>query len=494
MAHTTQSITSRRRSRSTRDSGSGPIPGLESAGLTPDSLTRLLDEHAARSTPRLRRLWSYYRNHDTAATDDGPASRHLAQRVGLPARLRGERGGDDRRAPREIVIENDIAWRIDAMVDFMLREPLTILSTTDDETQRRDIEQILDATLEASGGARLLHDILLLGAIYGHVDVLVNTDELFSTRARTRGVDSATERALSIRIEPIVAERGIPILDPHDYRSTRAYIVHSSIASPLDSTSRVAITDIYSPTRHVQLHDSAIRHSASNRLGVLPLVHIQNRSQPLHYTGLSEVEPLIPLQDELNTRLSDRANRVTMQSFKMYLAKGIDGFGASGPPVHIGPGQIWATDNPDASIHAFGGDASSPSEDAHIEQIRQALDKTSGITPVAAGVIRERIGQLSSENALRVTFMGMLAKAQRKQLAYGRGITQICGLILTALDRSGVYSTTPAQRQVRVVWPDPIPTSEPDRLEAAQRKITLGIPDERVLAELGYAPGDPGVV
>ena len=49
-------------------------------------------------------------------------------------------------------------------------------------------------------------------------------------------------------------------------------------------------------------------------------------SQPFAYSGLSEVEPLIPLQDELNTRLSDRASRVTLQCFKMYLAKGIDGF------------------------------------------------------------------------------------------------------------------------------------------------------------------------
>ncbi len=39
---------------------------------------------------------------------------------------------------------------------------------------------------------------------------------------------------------------------------------------------------------------------------------------PLSYEGLSDVEPLIPLQDELNTRLSDRANRVTYQAFNMF--------------------------------------------------------------------------------------------------------------------------------------------------------------------------------
>jgi hypothetical protein len=68
--------------------------------------------------------------------------------------------------------------------------------------------------------------------------------------------------------------------------------------------------------------------------GVVPVVHIQNLSQPFRYEGLSEVEPLIGLQDELNTRLSDRASRVTMSSFKMYLAKRLDGF----ENARVGPG------------------------------------------------------------------------------------------------------------------------------------------------------------
>ena len=56
------------------------------------------------------------------------------------------------------------------------------------------------------------------------------------------------------------------------------------------------------------------------------MIHIQNLPQPFFYAGQSEIEPLIALQDELNTRLSDRANRVTFQSFKMYLGKGIEHF------------------------------------------------------------------------------------------------------------------------------------------------------------------------
>src|SRR5690606_4574016 len=124
--------------------------------------------------------------------------------------------------------------------------------------------------------------------------------------------------------------------------------------------------------------------------GRVPVVHVQNVAQPYRYEGLSEVEPLIPLQDELNARLSDRASRVTMQSFKMYLVKGIEGFDA----MPVGPGQIWCTENAQASIEAFGADASSPSEESHIKEIRDALDKTSGVPPLATGVVQGRVGNL----------------------------------------------------------------------------------------------------
>ncbi len=225
-----------------------------------------------------------------------------------------------------------------------------------------------------------------------------------------------------------------------------------------------------------------VEESSANRLGRIPVVHIQNLPQPFFYEGLSEVEPLIPLQDELNTRLSDRANRVTFQSFKMYLGKGIEQF----TERPVGPGQMWSTDNTEASIEEFGGDAHNPSEEAHIHEIRDALDKTSGVPPVAAGMIRDKVGNLTSENALRIVMMGLLAKTEKKRVTYGAGLERLCELILHAADVYGILPNKPEERLVRLDWPNPLPDSESERLRNAQHKLDLGVPRERVLAELGY--------
>src|SRR5712672_3595672 len=74
----------------------------------------------------------------------------------------------------------------------------------------------------------------------------------------------------------------------------------------------------------------------------------------------------------LNMRLSDRASRITMQSFKMYLGKGIDDF----TQLPVGPGRMWTSDNPDADVITFGGDSDNPAESLHIADLREALDKS----------------------------------------------------------------------------------------------------------------------
>ncbi len=441
----------------------------------------LIDEHIRRTLPRLQRLWMYYRN----PLESG----RLGQEAGLPARLTGraDPGADDRDTPREIVIENEIGWRIQTMVDFMFGKPVSIVSTARDPHTRARIERALDEVWEASGGIALLQDMALLGHVYGHVDLVL----------RVRGDGP--------RVEVVEPTRAIPVLDPDDYRRLHACVIH--FERPLNRVepgfwrdilrrpSRAAestVTEVLTST-HSRLYEdgrlvSTVAHPWAG--SEPPVVHIQNISQPLRYEGMSEVEPLIPLQDELNTRLSDRASRVTLQSFKMYLARGLDGFDRA----RVGPGQIWSTDNPHASIESFGGDADTPDEARHIDEVREALDKISGVPPLASGVVRAKIGNLTSANALRITLMGLLSKTARKRVTYGRAIARMSALVLAALHDTGALRTDPAERAVRLSWRDPLPEDMGETMAAARAKVDLGVPVERVLAELGYAPADAGVV
>src|SRR5207237_9819050 len=198
-----------------------------------------------------------------------------------------------------------------------------------------------------------------------------------------------------------------------------------------------------------------------NSLGRIPLVHVQNSPVPFEYAGGSDVEPLIPLQDELNTRLSDRASRITLQSFKMYLGKGIDNF----TQMPVGPGRMWTSDNPDADVVTFGGDSDNPAESLHIADLREALDKTSGVSPIAAGAIKNRIGRLTSAAALRLTLISLLARTEKKRTTYGMGLERMIELALGWLDKAGLVATRPEGRRVEPRWPSPLPGKEGEKWE-----------------------------
>ncbi|HZW07142.1 MAG TPA: phage portal protein, partial [Phycisphaerales bacterium] len=473
--------------------------------LSARALADLLARHQARR-PALAALWDYYRNPLTPKAPSRSGRPYaLAQQRGLPLRLSNPAAVgcnvDDRAGPREVVIENDIAWRIGAMIDFLVGKPIRIVSAAADPRLARTIERVLESVIEGSGGLAMLQEAALLGHVYGSVDLLVHTTGDEEDAGALAAFTDPLEAAEAVRVTPVDPGRAAPLVSAADWRRLDAFCIVADRSAADDGSPGQTLVEVYTPAlRQVLLitRDGAggaftarTVSQSPNRVspGAVPVAHIQNVAQPFVYAGLGEVEPLIPLQDELNTRLSDRANRVTMQSFKMYLAKGVDGF----ERTPVGPGVLLSTDNPDASITSFGGDAASPSEDRHIDEVREALDKISGVPPLATGVVRARVGNLSSENALRLTLQGLIARTARKRITYGRGITHACSLILSALHHAGLLRTTRRDRQVRIEWPDPVTADQAELLRTAEAKRELGVTPSRLLNELGYATQDAGV-
>jgi hypothetical protein len=507
---------------------------FEDPQLEADYIEWLVDERSIDIQRHFTKLWEYYGNRVVDVGSSGISDREAsesgrcylqAQEYGLPSRITGlvhsanagvffgQSVRDVQR--KEVVIENDIAWRINASVDFLFGKPLSFVSKSPDSQKRAEIESILKAVFVANGGIGFFQDMAVLGGVYGFVDCLVRPgEEIFDSstglpvgdRSSIHNFHDVLQLAQTIGLELIEAPRALPVLEENDYKEIRYYVQHfyqkrnavkkmsrgSWLVSRIfghnlrnatrDLRESVAVTEIISALSWQRYENKNLVAEGKLPWGFLPVVHIQNIAQPYYYEGLSDVEPLIPLQDELNTRLSDRASRITFQSFKMYLGKGIEGF--ENRPVS--PGRMWYTDNPEAAIEEFGGDAAMPSEDMHIGEIREAMDKASGVTPLVAGVLKNKLGNLTSAVALRLTLMGMLSKTERKKFTYGDGLKNICKMVLDMLDEANIYRTSGDDREVDIIFPSPLPENMMEKLREAQIKKELGVPTEQVLRELGY--------
>lgn len=512
--------------------------------LEGDYVRYLVEQEAVDTFLHFSRLWDYFRNPMSPAA--GAAAESLnansrpyfqVQEIGLPARITGINrlsiGGEQvtNISRKEVVIENDIAWRVHTMVEFLFGKPISIRSLAPERTTAEAVEAVVKSMFEANGGQSFCQELALLGSIFGFADVVIRLPEDWPSvpaspatgpasaptgegskanssdrepRLSAPPADRATRHAQAmarkITLEIVEAPRIQPILHEDDFRTVRYWIqAFRKQTSQLEDRARpflsfgwggqrnvgpkmIEVVEIIGPHWWQLYEDRDLVAEGPSPLGRTPVVHLQNLSLPASYEGLSDVEPLLPLQDELNTRLSDRASRVTYQSFRMYLAKGIDDF-LERP---VGPGQMWSTPNLNASVQEFGHDSGSPSEDAHIEQIRQAMDKISGVSPLAAGLIRGHVGNLTSATALKVLLSGLLGRTERKRITYGRALAEIVEMALDLLDRAGALPTQPEDRRVEIHWPSPLPQDEAQHLVNARTKLDLGVPANRVLAELGY--------
>jgi hypothetical protein len=182
-------------------------------GVNPAALARLITDHRDHRR-RLATLWDYYRNpltHKAPSRTGRPYS--LAQQRGLPLRLSNPAAVginlDDRGGGREIVIENDIAWRIGAMIDFLAGKPIRLVSAAADARLAKLIERTLEAVFERSGGLSMLQEAALLGHVYGSVDLHV---QITGDEGELGLISDPLDAADLIRVTPVDPQRAVPMI------------------------------------------------------------------------------------------------------------------------------------------------------------------------------------------------------------------------------------------------------------------------------------------
>ena len=207
--------------------GRGTPLGEELQELVQERLDRLI--HAER--PRYQRLWAYYRNpmHVCASGQGESGSERpyrQSQEWGLPSRITGFLSGSGigsgisaGTVRKEVVIENDIAWRVETQVEYLFGKPLVVASAAPDPERRQVIGELLRMILAQAGGITFLQQLALLGGVYGFVDVLVkfenNADESVADISACGTQDlgqnlSAKEPSSGARPAPAVPPSGEP--------------------------------------------------------------------------------------------------------------------------------------------------------------------------------------------------------------------------------------------------------------------------------------------
>ena len=212
----------------------------------------------------------------------------------------------------------------------------------------------------------------------------------------------------------------------------------------------------------------------------VPIFHFANNGRTNTY-GVSELRPIMPLQDAINKTLMDMLVAMEFAAFPQRVLIGVE---AEDPASQFklaqfqaGVERILTLFAPDAKLGEF-----SAVNIAQYLSVAEFWDTAiSRVSKVPVHYLGMN-GTFASGRALRIAETPFTAKIEDKQRSAGQAWSdvQTYGLRLQGKDV--------APGAIRVNWASAAPLSEEDRLDIAVEKQGIGFPFEAILRESGYEP------
>lgn len=180
-----------------------------------------------------------------------------------------------------------------------------------------------------------------------------------------------------------------------------------------------------------------------NPYGFIPFVHIPNVRPANEFWGVSDLRDVIPLNRELNERMSDMADVIRFHSDPPVIFKGVREHGT----LPVGPGTVW--DLPEgAEVELLEWRGQTPSVQEHVERVMRALHDVAETPKTAFG----DSGRILSGVALETELQPLIQKTLRKRIWWSAGLRRRNRYILRIAELMGLGTFAPYR--TRVVWPE----------------------------------------
>jgi hypothetical protein len=218
-----------------------------------------------------------------------------------------------------------------------------------------------------------------------------------------------------------------------------------------------------------------------NPLGIVPIVPMPN-SPNVQGDGRSELDEVIPIQDRINKTLWDRMIASEFGAFPHRWALGVDLDDDEDREARFSHvmNRMWSTSAPKAE--AEFGQFPQLQLEPYVEAIEQDVLHVAVITRTPRHYLIQQ-GQSPSGDALRSAETGLVAKAKRKQVAFGEAWEETMRL-------ARMFANLPdAGPDSEVVWRDPEYQTVGQLTDAVIKQVQSGLIDVRTAQEkLGYTP------
>lgn len=304
------------------------------------------------------------------------------------------------------------------------------------------------------------------------------------------------------RIIPITPDKCFPEFAPHDRsRMIRFKLKYRYYSLDPDGTRTVkTFTEIITDTLVQQFINDELVDEYPNPIGMIPVVHIANRTIPGSPWGLSDIWDILSLNRELNEKMTDISDIVSYYSAPVTVITG-----AKAANLERGPKKVWAINNEKAQVRNLESAGAPKDAIEYITLIKRTMHELTGVPESALGQTQPVSN--TSGVALAIQYQPMMAVFRNKQNTFSKGFERVNELIIRTqatfepwtLAWDPTIATEPEKDQLFVLdpqdprtyqtschWPDPLPVDQLIKLNEIQVKMMMGIESKRgALRELG---------
>lgn len=217
----------------------------------------------------------------------------------------------------------------------------------------------------------------------------------------------------------------------------------------------------------------------------MPVVHFPNKKYGGY--GISEIKPVIPLQNALNKASMDLIVAMEYQAFMQRWIAGVDVEidPATGVPKEFvgkhGPGNYLAIADAEAKLGSFDAADLEPFIKV-ITDLRAQIARVSGVPP---NYFFSNGGATVSGEALKTGEIRFTRKGKRQQRCFGKSWELVMELVLTLPDDAeGSYT----DEDLNALWDDVEPRSPSEEMDVLLKKSVIGVPNSQLQREAGYDP------
>ncbi|MFN8525643.1 MAG: phage portal protein [Chloroflexota bacterium] len=236
-----------------------------------------------------------------------------------------------------------------------------------------------------------------------------------------------------------------------------------------DPRASVEVVERWTATELSLTFGERVVRRGPNPYGFIPFVHVPNLQPANQSWGVSDLVDVIPINRELNERVSDQADVIRYHADPPIVFKGV----TEHTDLAVGPGTVWDVPvDSDVKLLEWQGQPIAVGE--HIERILRTLYEIAETPRTAFG----DSGRVLSGVALEAELRPLIQKTLRRRVFWTRALRTRNRLMLRLAERYGVDGAQPgdfAPYRSRVIWPPMVPRDDAAEVRNNVALVSAGL-------------------